>query len=95
MRFHSKNFKCSFSRDWCRDFKKFIEVRDKEETTLFEAMIKYPELGTKNGETIKSFTSLIQDLQRFFKDNSLKASILKMIDEIKYLNLLINNTKKT
>ena len=68
--------------------KKFIEVRDKEEMTLFEAMIKYPELGTKNGETIKSFTKLIQDLQQFFKDNSLKASILKMIDEIKYLKFV-------
>ena len=64
--------------------KKFIELREKKEITLFQAMKEFPETAGPREAKIRRFISFIEEIQDFFDNNSLPAGLGKLIDDIEY-----------
>ena len=64
--------------------KKFIELREQKDITLFQAMKEFPETAGPREAKIRRFITLIEESQEFFSNNSLPAGIGKLIDDIEY-----------
>ena len=64
--------------------KKFIELREEKNITLFQAMKDYPETAGLREPKIRRFTAFLEEIQTFFQNNSLPAGIGKLIDDIEY-----------
>ena len=64
--------------------KKFIELREQKNITLFQAMKEFPETAGPREGKIRRFISFIEEIKIFFENNSLPAGLGKLIDDIEY-----------
>ena len=63
---------------------KFIALREEKEITLFQAMKDHPETAGPREAKIRRFIQFIEEIKQFFTENSLPASLGKLIDDIEY-----------
>ncbi|GAB4013448.1 MAG: UvrD-helicase domain-containing protein [Bdellovibrio sp.] len=67
---------------------KFIEISEKQNISLFEAMDKNPDIDPRREQHVREFVGLIKKYQYEFNLHPLPQVIMKMIEEINYFNFI-------
>ena len=67
---------------WCNSLKEELK------SNLYSALKARPDLDPNRAKYIQKFISIIDESRVFFKNNTLKASITKLIDDIDYIKFI-------